>query len=64
MISRSEYSEIQYVVDNGYAPAADRSIRYDDPQIGVNWDTEHIVLSEKDRNAPFLQDCDCNFTYE
>jgi len=63
VISRTEYSEIQYVVDAGYAPEVDRSIRYDDPTIGVNWNVENPVLSAKDENAPALQDSDCNFTY-
>lgn len=63
VISRTESSEIQYVVDDGYAPEVDRSIRFDDPQIGVNWNVQTPVLSPKDTNAPFLQNSDCNFTY-
>lgn len=63
VISRSEYSEVQYVVDEGYAPECDRSIRFDDPHINVDWKTESIVLSLKDRNAPVLMDSDCNFSY-
>lgn len=63
VISRSEYSEIQYVVDAGYCPQADRSIRYDDPQINVDWGCDAPILSAKDQNAPYLKDCDCNFVY-
>lgn len=63
VISRTEYSEVQYVVDEGYAPECDRSVRYDDPQIGVDWETEQVVLSQKDQSAPALCDSDCNFTY-
>lgn len=64
VISRSQYSEIQYVVDEGYAPQADRSICFDDALIGVEWRTAHPLLSPKDQNAPFLRESDCNFVYE
>jgi dTDP-4-dehydrorhamnose reductase/dTDP-4-dehydrorhamnose 3,5-epimerase len=61
VISRSEYSEIQYVVDEIYSPESDRSIQYNDPQIGVDWNINNPILSDKDRNAPFLKESDCNF---
>lgn len=63
VISRSEYSEVQYVVDEGYAPEADRNIRWDDPEIGVDWGIDTPVLSPKDQNAPLLRESDCNFIY-
>nr|WP_325300686.1 dTDP-4-dehydrorhamnose 3,5-epimerase [uncultured Dysosmobacter sp.] len=63
VISRSEYSEIQYVVDNFYAREYDRGIRFDDPTINVDWENEDPILSEKDRNAPLLAESDCNFIY-
>ena len=52
-----------YKVDNLYAPDCDRSIRFDDPQIGVAWGVENPILSQKDMNAPLLRDSDCNFVY-
>lgn len=63
VISRTDYSEVQYVVDEGYAPQADRNIKYDDPQISVEWNEDVPVLSPKDMGAPLLKDSDCNFTY-
>ena len=63
VISRSEYSEVQYAVDAGYAPQADRNIRWDEPQIGVDWGTAQPVLSPKDQSAPSLAESDCNFVY-
>lgn len=56
-----ENTEILYKTDAFYAPELDRSIRYDDPAIAIDWGVEHPILSEKDRNAPFLCDCDCNY---
>jgi dTDP-4-dehydrorhamnose 3,5-epimerase len=55
--------EVQYKVDEYYAPDCDRSIRFDDPEIGVDWGIRNPILSEKDVKAPLLKDSDCNFIY-
>lgn len=55
--------EFVYKVDNDYNKESDRSIRFDDPQIGVDWGVSDPVLSDKDRNAPLLKDSDCSFVY-
>ena len=55
--------EVQYKVDEYYSPENDRSIRYDDPEIGVDWGIEAPILSEKDLNAPLLKDSNINFKY-
>lgn len=60
----TEDVEVQYKVDAFYSPECDRGIRFDDPEIGVDWGEVTPVLSAKDQSAPFLKDCDCNFTYE
>lgn len=52
-----------YKVDNPYAPALDRGIRFDDPAIAVHWGMDAPILSEKDREAPLLKDSDCNFVH-
>lgn len=57
-------TEVQYKVDQYYSPAHDRSIRFDDPEIGVDWGDIVPVLSDKDLNAPLLADSDCSFIYE
>jgi dTDP-4-dehydrorhamnose 3,5-epimerase len=56
-------TEIQYKVDEYYAPECDRSIRYNDPEIGVNWGDIELILSQKDMNAPLLKDSDFNFNF-
>ena len=55
--------EVQYKVDQYYSKEHDRSIRWNDPDIGIDWPIEEPILSEKDRNAPFLKDSDCNVFY-
>lgn len=49
--------EFLYKADNYYAPEADAGIRWNDPEIGVEWGVEKPLLSEKDKNNPFLEDC-------
>lgn len=53
--------EVQYKVDEYYNPECDRSVRFDDPEIGIEWGTENPILSEKDLKAPLLEDSDANF---
>ena len=52
-----------YKVDNLYNKECDRSIRFDDPDIGVDWGITDPVLSDKDLSAPWFKDSDCNFVY-
>lgn len=51
--------EFLYKADNYYAPEADAGIRWNDPEIGVEWGVEEPILSEKDKKNPFLKDCEC-----
>ncbi len=46
--------EIQYKADQFYAPQYEGNIRWDDPQIGIDWPFEPAILAEKDKNAPTL----------
>lgn len=62
-ITLTDNVEVQYKVDEYYSKEHDRSIRFDDPEIGVSWGIDNPILSEKDKNAPLLRDSDCNFIY-
>lgn len=53
--------EVQYKVDEYYSAEHDRSIRYDDPDIGIDWGVDNPILSEKDLKAPLLRGSDHNF---
>ena len=60
----SERAVFTYKVDNPYMPSHERSLRFDDPQIGIDWqitDPENVILSEKDKNAPLLAEADINY---
>ena len=59
-------TEILYKCSDYYAPECDGAIRFDDPDIGIDWgiSPDQAVLSEKDAAAPLLKDFDSPFTYE
>ena len=48
--------EFLYKADNYYAPEADGGIRWNDPEIGVDWGIEKPILSAKDEKNPFLSE--------
>lgn len=62
-VTLTDEVEFLYKADNLYAPAADRGIRWNDPEIGVDWGIENPILSEKDANSPFLAESDIDFKY-
>lgn len=55
-VTLTDHVEFLYKADNYYAPEADGGIRWNDPDIGVDWGINHPVLSEKDTKNPFLKD--------
>jgi len=57
----SETAEFEYKCSDFYAPESERAIRWDDPDIGIEWPLpagQQPVLSGKDACAPFLKDAD------
>ena len=57
------FDEVTLSVDNPYAASLDRTIRYDDPAIGVDWGVDEPFLSAKDRSAPLLSASDVHFQF-
>ena len=62
-VSVSDDVELSYKTDNFYCAADDRSIKYDDPVFGIEWNVDSPVLSEKDKRAPLFKDSDVYFEY-
>ena len=50
-----------YKCDNVYNKASEAGIRFDDPDLKIDWKVkpEEAVLSDKDRVLPFLKDAEC-----
>jgi dTDP-4-dehydrorhamnose 3,5-epimerase len=53
----SEESELLYAVTGSlYAPECDRAVRWNDPEIAIDWPFREPILSAKDAAAPLLRD--------
>jgi dTDP-4-dehydrorhamnose 3,5-epimerase len=50
----SDVAEIQYKCSGIYNNKGESGIRWDDPEIGIEWPLQDALLSEKDRNAQTL----------
>jgi dTDP-4-dehydrorhamnose 3,5-epimerase len=47
----SDVAEIQYKCTRHHNPAAEKSLAWNDPDIGIAWPVEDPILSERDRTA-------------
>ena len=52
----SEYATFSYLCTELYDASCDRSVAWNDPDIGVEWPTQSPLLSGKDQQAPRLKD--------
>ncbi|MCB1647750.1 MAG: dTDP-4-dehydrorhamnose 3,5-epimerase family protein, partial [Pseudomonadales bacterium] len=50
----SESADFQYKCTEYYYPEDEISVRWNDPDIAIEWPVNDPVLSDKDRNAPLL----------
>ena len=60
-ITLTDNVEFEYKVDNYYDKQSERSIRFNDIDLGINWENDNPILLERDMNAPLLKDCDISF---
>lgn len=57
----SDEAVMHYRIDNYYCKEKDGGIRYNDPQININWPDgikKSLIVSEKDNSLPFLSAVD------
>ena len=56
----SDEAIFTYKVDNPYAPQCDAGIRWNDPDLGIEWpiDPAKVLTSEKDLKQPLLKDAE------
>lgn len=58
-LALSDPADVLYKVTDYYSPEHDRAIRWDDPDIGIEWPLNgEPILSDKDANAPYLRDAE------
>ncbi|NJM84200.1 MAG: dTDP-4-dehydrorhamnose 3,5-epimerase [Tabrizicola sp.] len=64
-VTREPDTEVQYKCSDLYSPEHDGAVRWDDPDIGIDWGLcAAPVLSAKDQAAPFLKDITSPFVWE
>ncbi len=54
-------TEVFYKCSNVYSGEFDCGIRWDDPEINIDWPVKNPVLSLKDSGLPLLKDLDTSF---
>jgi len=65
-VTREAETEIIYKCTDFYAAETEGAVRFDDPDIGIDWglNGQAPALSEKDAAAPGLRDLDSPFTWD
>ncbi len=63
-VTREPDTEVLYKCSAYYAPECDGSVRFDDPDIAIDWQLDaKAVLSDKDAAAPLFRDVKSPFVY-
>lgn len=63
-VTRVPDTEICYKCSDYYAPECDGAVRFDDPDLAIDWGLSGpAVLSDKDSAAPLMSDFDSPFVY-
>lgn len=61
----SDTAVVFYKCDDFYAPEYDAGIRFDDPELNIDWKipADKLIISEKDAALPEFKNIKNNFTY-
>jgi dTDP-4-dehydrorhamnose 3,5-epimerase len=57
----SDEAVFQYKCSEFYSKEHERAIRFDDPDLRINWGIENPLVSDKDRNAKFFKEIEKDF---
>ncbi len=52
----SEEAHVLYKVSTPYDPKFEKGFRWDDPTVKIKWPVENPIISDRDRQAPFLHE--------
>jgi dTDP-4-dehydrorhamnose 3,5-epimerase len=52
----SDFAQIEYLCTAVYNPAGESGIRWNDPDVGIEWPVKNPILSEKDTRAQSLHE--------
>lgn len=54
----SKQADVYYKCTDFYSPQHERCIRWNDPDLAIDWPIKDPLLSERDTNGPFLKEAD------
>jgi dTDP-4-dehydrorhamnose 3,5-epimerase len=63
-VSLEENTIVNYKCTNPYHKESEGSIRWNDPDINVDWGVEDALLSERDLASPLFKDFNSSFVFE
>ncbi|MCW9705904.1 dTDP-4-dehydrorhamnose 3,5-epimerase [Fodinibius salsisoli] len=52
----SEEALVYYKCSDYYFPEGERGLRWNDPELGINWQIKSPIVSEKDQQQPLLKE--------
>jgi dTDP-4-dehydrorhamnose 3,5-epimerase len=52
--SLADATEIDYEITPAYVPHAARGLRFDDPELAIDWPIAERIVSRRDRELPFI----------
>lgn len=55
-VALEDQTIVQYKCTKEYNRESERGIRYDDPELGIDWPVSDPIISTKDQNLPFLKE--------
>jgi dTDP-4-dehydrorhamnose 3,5-epimerase len=62
----SDLADVMYKCSGYYDESIERGIKYDDPEVGIEWPDVELIPSQRDANAPLLSEIagELPFVYE
>lgn len=63
-LTLAEDTLVYYKCTSQYAPAAERTLLYNDPAVGIEWPSAPALVSKKDLAAPPLERAETNIVFE
>ena len=61
-LALSDNTRVYYKCTGSHNAGAERSLRYNDPALAIEWPAPVKIISQKDADAPLFKDCEYNFS--
>src|SRR3712207_5271975 len=63
-VVHSDVADVIYKQSNYYSGEVERGIRYDDPDVGIEWPADlELIVSDRDKTAPLLRDFEAQLPF-